>query len=136
MSYYSDVTILAGRKAYEILAEAWAKDGYKPSVVRSIRNEEFVFVQLQNREKIKNSELYALLRKYEFDYDIEEHAYALSAIVLHDNGTGEAFSNNVGAEIFADFDTTVCFVLPQDIQKELTEDAPFSPETRIYMWEE
>ena len=127
MSYYSDVTILAGRKAYEILAEAWGKDGLRPSLTKSIMKDEFVFIQFRQVDKIPHTELYNALAGFEFNYNIEDRAYAMKSIVIHDNNTGNGFSNDKGEELFADFDTTVCFVLPREIGEELKGVIPVVP---------
>lgn len=119
MSYYSDVTILAGKKAYKILERAWKKDGLEPSLQKSIVKNEFVFIQFRHVEKIPHTELYNALAGFEFCYNIEDRDCAMKAIVLHDSKTGNQFSNDEGEKLFADFDTDVCFVLPREIGEEL-----------------
>ena len=113
MSFYSDIMLMSGKRAYNMLKKAWKKDGFTPVLDKQCDESKFMAVKF---ERINNfglgSELHHVLKGLEY-MESEKETYAVKAIDVNENSTCDYYQNEIGAEIFEDFDVVISFHVPE-----------------------
>lgn len=138
MSFYSDIMMISGKRAYNMLKKAWKKDGFVPVKDAKCANANFMVVEFQGINNFGlGTELYHVLKGLQY-MESEKETYAVKAIAINENSTCETFSNEIGANVFEGFDVSIKFALPQEFhteetmeQKKITETQPSEEERMI-----
>lgn len=118
MSFYSDVMLISGKRAYNMLKKAWKKDGFVPVKDAKCADANFMVVEFHGINNFGlGTELYHVLKGLQY-MESEKEAYAVKAIAINENNTCDTYSNDIGASVFEEFDVSIRFNLPDDFRTE------------------
>lgn len=118
MSFYSDVMLISGKRAYNMLKKAWKKDGFVPVKDAKCADANFMVVEFHGINNFGlGTELYHVLKGLQY-MESEKETYAVKAIVINENNTCDTYSNEIGASVFEEFDVSIRFNLPDDFRTE------------------
>lgn len=118
MSFYSDVMLISGKRAYNMLKKAWKKDGFVPVKDAKCADANFMVVEFHGINNFGlGTELYHVLKGLQY-MESEKETYAVKAIAINENNTCETYSNDIGASVFEEFDVSIRFNLPDDFRTE------------------
>ena len=112
MSFYSNVMLISGKRAYNMLKKAWKKDGFVPVRDAKCADANFMVVEFHGINNFGlGTELYHVLKGLQY-MESEKETYAVKAIAINENNTCETYSNDIGASVFEEFDVSIRFNLP------------------------
>lgn len=118
MSFYSDVMLISGKRAYNMLKKAWKKDGFVPVKDAKCADANFMVVEFHGINNFGlGTELYHVLKGLQY-MESEKETYAVKAIAINENNTCDTYSNEIGASVFEEFDVSIRFNLPDDFRTE------------------
>lgn len=118
MSFYSDIMMISGKRAYNMLKKAWKKDGFVPVKDAKCADANFMVVEFHGINNFGlGTELYHVLKGLQY-MESEKETYAVKAIAINENNTCDTYSNEIGASVFEEFDVSIRFNLPDDFRTE------------------
>lgn len=118
MGYYSDVTIRCEEKAYEMFEEAWKKVDFKPYSVYEANengNHTYVLQWIGVKWYYEFDEVEAIMSVCELLNKNNKEGYAYKCIEIGEDNATDEYANEIGLDVFEDFQVIVDVSLPSDI---------------------
>lgn len=113
MSYYSDVTILAKKQAYEMLKTAWEAIGLVPDMEGYSQKENCMVIRFEHRNYFKSvaMHLVQVMRQIEKE---NGDGYAMRVTITSEDNSSEELMNETAEQIFMDYGVNVTVLYPND----------------------
>ena len=118
MGYYSDVTIRCEEKAYEMFEEAWKKVNFKPCSVYEANengNHTYILQWIGVKWYYEFDEVESIMSVCNLLNKNNEEGYAYKCIEIGEDNATDEYANEIGLDVFADFQVIVDVSLPSDI---------------------